>query len=477
MPHFLHALVMASSLIVGATGQGPMFTDVTAGYGIPPMKYAEGVNALDLSGDGFPDLFLPDVKGRDRLFKNISGLRFRDVTDSRGITESGGIGAVAGDVDGDGRPDLYVVKGAYPYGVNVLYRHGPDGVFKDATAKSGTANRKNGISAVMADLDGDGLADIFCSNWGVNTFFRNTGGGVFVDASAKAGLGAMGRSWGAAVGDFNGDGLADIFVSRGGADRPETPLLYINKGGGVFDERGEASGLGPPMWSMGAIACDFDGDGDLDIYATGYTGLDRLYINDGAGRFTRAGSDCGITSYKDVGVAVGDIDGDLLPEIVVAGFAGPVKVYKNLGHGKFRDITQAAGLGGFSRNEGVALADFDGDGDLDIYVANYDGNNRLYRNNLNPKKYIKVRPTDGKGPAIGAVVRLYKKGGLDDAKSLMARVDVQAGFGFCSQGPSEAVFALPDDGKYDLSVTFPDGAVARKKGIGPGVYKISRPVK
>lgn len=467
---------LAAVLMMAASGSQPMFTDVTAASGIPPLKYAEGVNIVDLDGDGLPEIFLPNVKGRDRLFRNLGGCRFGDVTDEYGLTESGGIGAVFGDLDCDGLLDLYVVRGAYPYGENVLYMQDHGGRFVDVSKTSGAANRKNGISAAMEDVDGDGRLDIFASNWGVNTLYRNrakSGAVSFEDITVKAGLAEEGKSWGSVFSDFDCDGLTDLFVVRGGFGKPEEGRLYIKRPDGTFADRTPQSGLKEARWSMGAAACDLDTDGDADLFITSYDGPDRLYMNDGKGRFSLKDG-AGITSSRSVGAAAGDIDGDLLPDIVVAGYQGPVRVFRNLGGGKFKELKNA-GIGNADRNEGIALADVDGDGDLDMYVANYDGDNRLYRNNAAPGPALKVSALSGKCAAAGAKIRLYKSGGLDDPKALLASHEVRAGYGFCSQSPFEAVFRLAENVKYDLSVSFPGGKKVMKKGVGPGQLVIQKP--
>lgn len=469
-----HAAVLAVCLLA-ATTQQPQFTDVTEASGIPGLKYAEGVSMSDMDNDGLPELYLPCVKGSDRLYRNLGKLRFADVTAKSGVTVSGGIGAVIGDLDRDGWKDIYVVRGAYPYGLNVLYA-GRDGMtFEDVTEKAGLASRKNGISAVLADYDQDSDPDILVTNWGRNTLYRNTGAPgrfAFEDVSIKAGLGAEGRSWAAVSSDFNGDGDPDFFTCQGGPGTTDTSRLYV-KSGASFRDVTAASGLGG-VSSMGAVSADFDSDGDIDLFVTSFDGPDRLFMNDGKGRFTDVTPGSGIATRKSVGAATGCIDGDLLPDLVVAGFAGPVKVYRNLGGGKFAGMGSASGVGRQAKNEGVALGDLDGDGDLDMYAANYDGKNALYRNNLDSPLYIKITSAQGSGLA-GATARLYRPGGAGEPGVLLATAECQAGYGFCSQSPEEIIFRLPSKGPYGLVVVFPGGASTVLKGVGPGVQKVVRP--
>jgi hypothetical protein len=458
---------MAASLLAALAAAGCLtlsggwFTDVTGGSGIPPLKYAEGANFRDLDGDGLPELFLPVVKGRDRLFKNLGGCRFRDITDASGIVEKGGIGAVFADFDGDGISDLYVVRGAYPYGLNILYRGLKGGGYKDISQEA-VAGRKNGISASAADFDGDGRADIFVSNWGANTLYKNEtkdGKIAFEDVAAKAGVYGEARNWGSVVSDLNGDGLPDVVVLRGGNGKGEGVAVYMNKGGGLFEDRTASSGISGVKWSMGAVSADFDGDGSFDLFICNYDGPDRLFLNDGKGVFRDATEGSGISSGHSVGAAAGCIDGDLLPDLVVGEFTGHVVIYKNLGGGRFQEVKSPA-ISSSAKNEGVALADIDNDGD-----------NRLYRNDTQDGNFLKVRTTGGFKP--GTVARLYKAGMAGERAGFLAVQEMHSVYGFCSQGPAEFLFRLPDKGPYDLSVVLPGGRSIERRGIMTGTIDIN----
>jgi hypothetical protein len=290
---------------------------------------------------------------------------------------------------------------------------------------------------------------------------------VLAEATDQAGLGEPGRCWIAVASDVNGDGRTDLFVTRGSFDKPEGCRLYLARDDGTFEDATERAGLSGAPFSMGVASADFDGDGDFDLYVAGYGGPGRLYLNDGKARFTDVTRDSGIRAEKVVGAAAGPIFGGFLPDLVLGGFGGPARVYKNLGGGKFADVTAEAGLKSFVKNEGVALADLDGDGDPDLYVTNYDGNNRLYRNNLSGGRYVKIRFAPGPVSPVGAVARLYRAGLSGNPEGLLATQELQSANGL-GQGPEEFLFRLPDDGAYDLKIVLPGGAAVERSDVQPG---------
>lgn len=470
MRHRLAALLAAlllASLPAAPGRAAALFEDVTAASGIPPHRFGEGVNIVDLDGDGHPELFLPCGRGRDRLFRNLGDGRFTEVTESWGLSEGGGYGAVVADLDRNGSMELLVVRGGYPSGRSLLLARGADGRFADVAAEAGLVARRNGVTAAVADHDGDGFPDIFIANWGGDLLYRNNGAGPlrFTDVTRDAGLPAAGRSWGAFFADLSGDGRPDLFVGRGAKGKTEPSRLAVNRGDGTFAEGTGAADLGRTTWSLGAVPFDCDGDGDQDLLVTGYDGPDLFFRNRGAGVLQEETSGSGIASRKGIGAAAGFVDGDVHADLVVAAFDGPVRFYRGLGDCRFRDETAAAGFQAHPRNEGVALGDIDGDGDLDVYVANYDGSNRLYRNRLDTPAYVKVRPPVDTPGLYGMVARLSRAGA--DAAPLATQV-LLSGYGFCSQSPTEFLFRLPDEGPWDLVLESGGGVYRSLRGVRPG---------
>jgi hypothetical protein len=473
----LAAAAVSASL---AFGGGAWFTDVTENSGIPPLKHCEGVFEGYLDGDHLPDLFLTCVRNKDRLFLNFGGGRFADATLESGIGSSGGIGAAVGDFNGDGRNDLYEVRGAPPYvGTNLLLLQSEGGTFTDSSTLAGIEKNNSGIAVTVADFDGDGTLDSFVTGWGRNYLYRGEGAGnkpFLRDVTAEAGLGEEGRSWIAVPFDGDGDGKADLFVARGSKGGSEECRFYRNLGGGGFEDKTSYSGLGAAPWSLGAASADFDGDGDFDLYVAGFDGPGKFYLNDGAGRFRDATDESGILVRNSVGAAAGMIDGDLLPDLAVAGFTGPARIYRNLGGGKFADVGAVSGLAAFDKNEGLSLGDLDGDGDLDLYVTNFNGNNRLYLNNLAGENYVKVRFANPSPPPFGAVARLYAG---PETGSFLSAVELQSSTGM-GQGPAEIIFRLPEPGTFDLAVTMPWGEVIRQQKVATGSVVViggERPLK
>jgi enediyne biosynthesis protein E4 len=357
-----------------------------------------------------------------------AGLRhpsiYGGLEEKRFIIETNGAGVAFIDYDNDGWLDALVLSGTrladgarrekdWPAGsapTSHLYRNNRDGTFRDVTDAAGL-RRTGWASAVCAgDYDNDGWLDLFVTYYGSNVLYRNRGG-RFEDATALAGLAARGTRWGSGCSfvDFDRDGRLDLFVANYLAfDLATVPepgkgpsclwkgipvncgpnglpfdgnLLYRNEGQGRFRDVSEKSGVAAvkERYAMTAVAADFDGDGWPDIYVACDSTAAILYRNNRDGTFTDVAmeSGAGYGPYGEkqagMGLAVADFDGDGLLDVLKTHFADDLPaLYRNLGKGQFEDVAVAAGLGVQNRyvEWGAGMPDLDNDGRADIvYVT------------------------------------------------------------------------------------------------------------
>jgi choice-of-anchor B domain-containing protein len=260
--------------------------------------------------------------------------------------------------------------------------------FADSTASplDGTGQ---GQGAAWGDYDGDGDPDLYVTNIGPNRLYRNDGAGGFSDVTAPPlDDGDSGR--GAAWADFDNDGDLDLFLVNSSA-----PNHLFRNDGGVFADVTEGA-IGVPRTGRSAAWSDFDKDGDLDLYVANFSGSNRLFRNDGGTTFVDVTDEAGASGgdLQGGGAAWGDIDGDGDPDLYLTNFSGPNVVLRNDG-GVFADVTAMSGdAGDPSRSVGTAFADYDNDGDLDLYVASRDEPNTLLRNDGG----VFLDVTDDSGP-------------------------------------------------------------------------------
>ncbi|MCA8953504.1 MAG: CRTAC1 family protein, partial [Planctomycetes bacterium] len=384
--------------------QLPRFTERARELGLAPHTRAGSIVVDDFTGDGRLDVLSCsfDLDRSLRLCRNDGDGTFTEISAAAGLSRQlGGIGLCQADVDGDGRLDVLVLRGGGMFARSEfplsLLRQDTPGHFVDVTAAAGIEIAAPTRTAAFADVDRDGDLDlaIGCESepapeGGVrfpSRLFLNDGNGRFRDATAAAGLDNRDRCIAVVFGDVDGDGDPDLFVSNFLARN----RLFVNRGDGTFVDEAEARGVGAPEASGPAGFFDFDNDGDLDLlvtyqhhyrqvrsvaafYVDGIVEdeAQRLFENDGTGHFVDVAEQRGMRRVlMATGINFGDIDADGNTDVYVAtGAHDLAALFPNallLGGERFRDATFAAGVGHLQKGNGVAFADIDDDGDLDLF--------------------------------------------------------------------------------------------------------------
>jgi len=331
------------------------------------------------------------------------------------IVEVVGCGLAFLDYDNDGWLDVFVLSGtrldaAPPEATNRLYRNNRDGTFTDVTEKAGLTRSGWGSAVTVGDYDNDGFDDLFVTCYGQNVLYRNNGDGTFSDVTAKAGLRQDAARYGSGCTwlDYDRDGHLDLFVAtyldttleklpRPGQNAdcrwkgvpvncgprglpPGYVQLFHNNGDGTFTDVTRRSGLAAASGSypMTAVAADYDNDGWPDIYVACDSTPSWLFRNQHDGTFQQEGLERGVALSEDgleqagMGIAVGDYDLDGNLDIFKTHFADDTNVlYRNDGKGYFNDSTIRAGIGVETRyvGWGTGMIDLDNDGHPDLFVV------------------------------------------------------------------------------------------------------------
>jgi hypothetical protein len=501
-----------------AQSAGLAFTNINGASRDKYLVETMGSGALlvDVDDDGWVDVLLVDggsyadpavaAKAHHRLYRNQSNGTFRDVSASSGLTSREyGMGACAGDVDNDGRIDVYLTNA----GANALYKNIGGGGFSDVTRAAGVGLRWWSTSCAFLDVDHDGDLDLFVVNYldapkSINPFcgdperrvrvychplnykglpsvlYRNDGSGRFTDVSADAGIAKyVGNGLGVAVGDYDDDGWPDVFV----ANDKVPNFLFHNEGNGRFTEVGLAAGVsvardGKPRAGMGTEFADYNGDGRLDLVVTNHEfETHSLFRNDGHGLFTDATIDSGIgpptLPYVGFGVAFVDVDNDAQLDLAIVNghvidnaamfragstHAQRKLLLRNTNGRRFVDVGRQAGAGFAKDGVGRTLiaGDIDNDGDLDLLVTNNGGAPDLLRNDGgNRLNAIEVRALSRGRDAIGARITISAAG-----RTLMR--EVKSGSSYLGQNDLRAHVGLGTATAIDrMEIRWPSGRVER----------------
>ncbi len=488
-----------------------------------PETVGGGCAFFDFDNDGWMDIYLvnsgasdfyvPAAPLKNALYRNNRNGTFTDVTDKAGVAGGRfGMGAAAADYDADGWQDLYVTN----YGSNILYRNNGNGTFTDVTERAGVASPGWSTCAVWFDYDNDGRLDLFVSSFVYydksqnplctdkssrryycvpslfkptpSRLFRNNGQGAFTDTSRESGIAnSPGKSFGAVATDVNNDGLIDLFV----ANDTMPNFLFINKGGGKFEESGLAAGVaygetGKPRSGMGVDAADYDGDGWQDLFVAN---IDQeffsLYHNEKDLTFIDEPGEVAPATQllSGWGLKFLDYDNDGDPDLFLVNghpddmielraarvkYREPPLLFENTGRA-LRNVSAHAGAV-FTREfsgRGMSVGDYDNDGDPDVLVSNNGGPPLLLRNEGGSRHNwlgLQLVAVKSNSAAVGARIS-WQAGGVK-----RSRLKTGGGSYLASHDPRE-VLGVGAATKVDsLEIHWPSGKTDKLTNLPVNAY-------
>jgi hypothetical protein len=488
-----------------------------------PETLGSGCAFIDYDADGWQDILLVnsmDWAGHARqrstmkLYRNNRDGTFTDVTRSAGLdVEMYGMGVAVGDYNNDGFPDIFISC----VGQNRLFKNNGRGRFIDVTNSAGLGKRQAfSTSALWFDYDRDGLLDlfvcnyvkwspehdVFCSLDGKHKsyctpeayvgqtcwLFHNRGNGTFEDVTASSGIfDSSSKSLGVAMFDYDQDGWPDLLV----ANDTQPNKLYQNQRNGTFKDVGVEAGIafsaeGKARAGMGVDVGDFDNSGHDGIAITNFDNeMIGLYRSDGHGNLTDvavqtgvglpskttlgfgcAFADCDLDGSLDLIAINGHID-DTVRNVRNVGYAQPPQLFLNNGKGDFREVGAEAG-GGFNRpkvGRGLAIGDFDGDGDLDVLMTTNNGPAYLFRNDQtggNRSIRFHLVGTKSNRDGIGVRVKIFENG-------VMQTRTVRGGSSYLSQSELPVTFGVGRQDRIErVVVDWPSGRSEEFKQLAAG---------
>jgi hypothetical protein len=439
------------------------FRDVAPQAGLDVVATAGGVIVDDFAGTGRFDVVTSnfDSCGPMHYFRNNGDGTFSERTSAAGLDgQLGGLNMVQADYNNDGCKDILVLRGGWELPQrNSLLRNNCNGTFTDVTAATGLAEPATSTqTAVWADINNDGLLDLFVGNEDrASQLFLNKAGSAFVDISRSAGVDGVGFAKGVSAADYDNDGFVDLYVSNFKGNN----LLYRNNHDNTFTEKARAAGVLGPGYGFATWFFDYDNDGWPDLFATsyitsvdesvrGYLGLApnasrlKLYKNLGNGSFRDVTTEAGLDRvFMPMGANFGDVDNDGFLDIYLGtgnpSYASlvPNVLLRNKQGKSFVDITTSSRTGELHKGHGIAFADLDNDGDEEI-VAEIGGATpgdshplRLFENPGHGNDWISLRlaGVTSNRAAIGARIKLTVENEGRETRTIHRSVGSGGSFG------------------------------------------------
>ncbi len=505
------ALSLFTSAVVSAQPDQPIFRDVSVEAGITAThrglwddkEAMQGYLAIgqawgDYDRDGWVDLFVTGNLDPNVLFRNKGDGSFSISAHSEQLSlpDVASGGATWADYNNDGWLDLYIVN----FGANRLFRNDGGAGFTDVTLEAGVGDTGKGTSAAWGDYDSDGWLDLYVTNWSCypecdpvdftaqqDRLYHNNGDGSFTDVTLTLDYAlTLGAGFAPAFLDFDGDGDQDLYVVNDKMQNAIGNALFRNDGAGCghwcWTETADESGTDLLINGMGVDAADYDNDGDLDLYITDMVYTMYLLRNDKGDFKSRAHSagvaiNLGPDSGVGWGAAFFDFDNDGWQDLYVASteyfqtfpelettFMNPRAdaLFHNSGGRRFIDISAISGIDEALPTLGVAYADYDRDGDLDLVTGNWNSGYRLYQNQGGRNRWLSVelRGSDAVNrDAVGARVYVTTADGLTQ----MQAVRIGAGLGGNNQLPLH--FGLGGAASANLRIVWSNGDECRLQNV------------
>lgn len=468
----------------------PVFKDIGIEVGVNRLNQSGGAIMDDFNNNGLLDIVVTSFDPTQvmGLYANLGNGKFEERTQAAGLGEQfGGLNCVQTDFDNDGWLDILIVRGAWLENKHAmrpsLLRNNGDGTFADVTESAGLVHPVNSIAAAWADYDNDGWLDLFiCCEQQLNRLYRNQGDGTFREVAQLAGVAGSGEYYckGVAWIDFDNDGWPDLFLNHLSAEGGQ---FFRNNRDGTFTRVTGQMGIDGPLLGFACWAWDYDNDGWLDIFATSYdrtltnlvkslTGQphsserSRLYRNQEGRGFVDVSREVGLDGcYATMGSNFGDLNNNGFLDIYLGtgepNFSAliPNLVFLNQGGKRFADVTAMTRMGNIQKGHGVAIGDWDHDGNNDIFIqmggaVNGDKyHNILFQNPGNDNAWVTLKLVGQKTnrAAIGARIKIVTKG--PSPLTIHRHISTGSSFG---ANPLRQTIGLGDaEGIETLEITWP----------------------